>query len=556
MSKKLGRKHFPSGYTPDDFKYQGRPAKDQDDFSDEVGIADMACVDQFGEFGEANKAKYYHMGVMKAKNVWFTYFEWGRIKSGKSWVGGSFCSQDFQFIECSSEAEARKEFQKKCREKNTKKLEQKLIEGKTVWAGRSGKDGYIVQKLATRERGLPDAYLIKDSTGIVKKKKTKKKSSKKKVSKYQKQVVDLAASLAGGTVQYARDASAATGVVPTLDSIQEVREHLLDAAMKRISAVGDDIEKQIKDKNLIDISNHVAALVPRQIPRYGSKEERQKAVILSSSNILSIQQDLDAFESSLKNEDLFEEIEHDAGGVNPSEVFGGDLTWIDPNTTKGRWLLSTFKSMSNNRHGYLSSDNLVIKNIFEVSRPRCDDPFVQSVKKVAKKHSRKRKAFDKARLQPNKRNDQSDIEDFYDIANVFLGIHGTRSVNVQPILGSNLRLPRQLKGVHISGANFGPGLYFATDWKKSYGYTGHTKSYYGNSGSIKGRGFFMFLNDVIMGDSYMTKSTGNWLEPPSGKDSVTAFPENMYDRYLQNDEHIIYDANHQRIKYLIEGDFK
>ena len=556
MSKKLGRKQFPSGYTPDDFKYQGRPAKDQDDFSDEVGIADMACVDQFGEFGEANKAKYYHMGVMKAKNIWFVYFEWGRIKSGKSWIGDSFCSQDYQFIECSSEAEARKEFQKKCHEKNTKKLVQKVIAGKTIWTGRSGKDGYIVQQLATRERGLPDAYLIKDSTGVIKKKKAKKKTKKKVTNKYQKQVVDLAISLAGGTIQYARDASAATGIVPTIDSIKEVREHLLDAAMQRISVVGDDIKKQVKDKDLIDISNHVAALVPRQIPRYGSKEERQQAVILSSANILSIQQDLDTFESSLKNEDLFEEIENDTGGVNPSEVFGGDLTWIDQGTTKGRWLKATFEGMSNDRHSYLSRDKLVIKNIFEVSRPRCDNHFIQSVKTVAGKNSKKQK-FDRARLQPGQRADQGDIEDFYDKANVFLGIHGTRSVNVQAILSSNLRLPRQLKGVHISGANFGPGLYFATDWRKSYGYTGHAKSYYGNNnGSIKDRGFFMFLNDVIMGDSYMTKSTGNWMTPPSGKDSVTAYPENMRDGYLQNDEHIIYDANNQRIKYLIEGDFQ
>ena len=69
---KLGRKQFPSGFSPSDFRYEGRPAKDQDDFGDDVGIADMACVDQFGD---SNTAKYYHMGVVSAKGKFFAYFE-------------------------------------------------------------------------------------------------------------------------------------------------------------------------------------------------------------------------------------------------------------------------------------------------------------------------------------------------------------------------------------------------------------------------------------------------------------------------------------------------
>lgn len=546
MAKKLGRKSFPSGYSPSDFVYQGRPAKTQDDFGDDVGLSDMACVDQFGD---SNKAKYYHTGVVKAKGTWFVYLEWGRVFSGKSWLSGAFQGQDYQFIQCNSEDEARTQFQKKCREKNIKRLEEKKIGGKNIWVGRNGKDGYVVQSLATRERGLPDAYKIKDSTGVSsKKKKTKKKKSKKVSNNFQPQVIDLARDLAGGVVQYARDASAATGVIPTLDSIKEVREHLLDAAMQRISIVGDNFNKQIKDQDLIDISNHVAALVPRKIPRYGSKEQRAQAVILSSENILSIQQDLDAFESSLKNEDLFEEVEHDAGGIDPTNIFGAEITWIDPKTTKGKWLKSTFESMSNNRHHYLRK-KVKIKNIFEVKRPRCDRLFSKAVEKVSKNN---KKIIHKARLQPKRRTDISDISDYAKNANVFLGIHGTRAVNVQPILSSNLRLPRQLKGVAIRGAAFGHGIYFATDWRKSYGYTGHGRAYYGSGGNVKNRGFFMFLNDVIMGDPYMADRTGSWTKPPQGKDSVAAYPDFVYS--LQNDEHIIFNPDHQRIRYIIEGE--
>lgn len=547
MAKKLGRKNFPSGFSASSFKYQGRPAKTQDDFGDDVGLADMACVDQFGD---SNKAKYYHAGVVSAKNKWFVYLEWGRVFSGKSW-SGSFNGQDYQFIECSSEAEARNEFQKKCREKNIKRLEEKNVGGKVIWVGKNGKDGYVVQSLATRERGLPDAYLIKDSAGLSKtKKKAKKKKSKNTSFNFQPQVVDLAKSLAGGTMDYARAAAAATGVIPTLDSIQEVRDTLLEAAMQRIAVVGDSFKKQIKDKDLVDISNHVAALVPRPIPRYGTKEQRAQSVILSSENILQIQQDLDTFESSLRNEDIFEEAEQSSGGIDPSQIFNAEIEWIDPTTTKGKWLKSTFESMSNNRHYYLSGQKLVIKNVFEVSRPRCDNFFIKETKKVANK---KKKIDYRARLQPKKRTDISDISDYAKDANIFLGIHGTRGVNVQPILSSDLRLPKQLKGVTITGAAFGHGIYFATDWRKSYGYTGHGDAYYGSGGTVKGRGFFMFLCDVIMGKAYMANWTGSWSQPPGGCDSIAAFSGHTS---VQNDEHIIFNPNYQRIRYIIEGDLR
>ena len=154
MPVKLGRKHLPSGYSPTDFSYMGRPAHDQGDFGKDVGIADMACVNQFGQH---NNSKHYHGGVVQSKDkAWWVYLEWGRIRPGKSW-SSSFRGQDFQFVQCSSEADARSFFAKQMKSKNTRRLVKKNIGGREIWAGKSGKDGYIVQKLATRERGLPDA---------------------------------------------------------------------------------------------------------------------------------------------------------------------------------------------------------------------------------------------------------------------------------------------------------------------------------------------------------------------------------------------------------------
>ncbi|PRQ02474.1 Poly(ADP-ribose) polymerase catalytic domain protein [Enhygromyxa salina] len=581
MAIKFGRKQIPSGFAPNEFTYQGRPAKDQGDFADDVGIADMASVNQFDD---RNSSKYYHAGVLEARGTWFVYTEWGRISGGRSWSGASPKSgMNFMFTKCASEAEARAAFAKQCRSKNLGRLTKKQVGSKTIWVAKTdkagkAKDAYIVQSLATRERGLPDAYSIKDDTGVVKaakpasktkaaksKSKSKSKSKPKPSKNFQPQVVALAKDLVGGTREYARAASQATGVIPTMSSITEVRDEFLPLAMERIAGISKAnpkrkresqsawerrlLDLQISDDKLVSISKLVAALVPRVIPRGGSARQRAAATILSSDNVLSIQNDLDAFASSLQNEDFSVEDKKTEDEIDPDKVLNAQLTWIDPKSTKGKWLAAVYKAMSNNRHSYMKG-KLVIKNIFEVRRPDRDEKFVKAVACVAKKLGNK-KVKERARLQPVRRSDLADIQAYADKANVFLGIHGTRAVNIHPILGGNLRLPRSLPGAQITGAAFGHGIYFATDWRKSYGYTGHGNSYWASGGNIRGRGFFMFLSDVVMGDPYMARSCGSWASPPKGKDSVAA-----YDKYvssLANDEHIIFDPNYQRIRYVVEA---
>jgi hypothetical protein len=360
MATKLSRKTLPSGIAPADFKYVGRPAKEQGDFEDDVGIVDMACVNQFGE---ANNSKYYHAGVVQASGQWFVYLEWGRISGGKSW-NGSFSGGDYQFVQCSSEGDARAFFKKQCLSKNLKRLEKKKIGSKEIWAGKKGKDGYLVQSLATRERGLPDAYGIKDDTGVAKKKATKKVTKKRaKKIDAQPQVIKLAQDLVGGTADYARAAQQASGIVPTMSAINEVRDELIPEALTLLKKIGPDESKQLKNKKLQDLSKLVATIVPRPIPRGGDPS----AILLSQNNIFSIQQDLDAFEAALKNED-FSEVEIKGSQVDPNQVLGRKITWIDPNSTRGRWIANTYQSMSNNRHGHLRNQVQVL-NIFEVEKP-------------------------------------------------------------------------------------------------------------------------------------------------------------------------------------------
>lgn len=546
MATKLGRKEVPTGCGADDFKYQGRPAKDQDDFGPDVGIADMVCVNQFGD---ANNNKYYHAGVVTANGVWYVYLEWGRVSGGGKTWDPHFCGQDFQFVKCNGEEDARSFFAKQCQSKNIKRLQQKSIGGKTIWVGKAGKDGYVVQRLATRERGLPDACLIKDDSGVEKKADAKAKTPKKKAAAKkidaQPQVVALVKSLVGGTADYARAASKASGVTPTMDAIREVRDELLPQALDLIKKIGNDQDKQLRNRHLQDLSTYVATIVPRPIPRGGDAS----AVILNSSNIFLVQQDLDAFEAALKNED-FEIEEQPANTIDPDKMLGRRVTWLDPKSEKGKWVTETYLAMTNNRHNI--GGRIRVLNVFEVEKPELRRLFLEKAAAIAKARAGHR--HERAGLQPRKRIDVSDISDIYDAANVCIAVHGTRAVNVQPILSSNLRLPKALKGVHITGSAFGHGIYFASDIMKSYGYTGHGQSVWVKGGGIRGRGFFMFLVDLTLGKPYMAKTTmWDTVECPREHDSVYAKAGRTS---VQNDEHVIFDPNQQHIRYIIEGDVR
>lgn len=554
MTTKLAKKTLPSGHGSDDFKYMGRPAKDQGDFGNDVGLADCACVNQFGE---ANNSKYYHGGVVQSTKTqgWFVYLQWGRIKSsGKSWVNGSFREQDYQFVQCSSEAEARAFFAKQMASKNTSRLVQQNIGGVTVWAGKAGKDGYIVQSLATRERGLPDAYGIKDESGLTVPKKVVKKAAPKSnlTRDYHPEEIRLAQSLLGGSATYTRSLAKSSGVTPTMDAIVKVRNDLIPAALSRIAVAGNGIQDQVNDRDLQTISKMVFAMIPRQIPRTGLSPEQ---AILSTQNILSVQQDLDAFEAALKQEDFSLEETTSSATVDPDTALNAKLLWLDPKGELGAWVVNTYRSMTRNRHGDLAGQKLNVRNVFAVERPDRDNQFIEQVKAMANLRRGQRLGDVAPGLQPGKRPDLADIGDYARDANVFIGIHGTRGVNVAPILQTHLRMPKSLSGVHITGAAFGHGIYFATDLKKSWGYTGYSGRWGAGGGNIQGRGAFMFLADVAGGKfHYPTSAWGiNTDKCPGGGDSVYAHPSRI--RSLQNDEHIIFHPHHCRIRYVIEMDF-
>ena len=112
------------------------------------------------------------------------------------------------------------------------------------------------------------------------------------------------------------------------------------------------------------------------------------------------------------------------------------------------------------------------------------------------------------------------------------------------ILSTHLKLPSQLRGVHITGAMFGPGIYFASQSTKSSQYScsrfGGTTNRYPTA--------FMFLADVALGRIKKEEYTKYYLKPPAGYHSVMG----VKGKALLHDEYIIYREAQQRLRYIIE----
>jgi len=557
-------KVLPTGMDVTKFKYSGRPARGRegddgifeyvDDFGSDVGIADMACVNPTGE---VVNNKYYHLGVITDGSTWWVYIEYGTDASpGHSWEGSTFRGKNFQFYECGDEQEARAAFQKQARSKNTKRL----VNNNGIWASKKGKDGYLIRDLAVRTRGIPDARLIKSDAGIEKKADAAPitQSEEDKVpDNFQPQIVDLAKDLIGGIREYSRAQTeeAGGGVVPTMASIVNIETNIIPRVTTRIEELvrqhgaGLTPDLQIADPTLVDLSKLVAGVVPRPV-RGRTKREKQLSFILSTENLRQLQDDLDVHKAALESADF--KVERKSDRLDPEKALGIRLTWVDPKSNLGKWVVKAYGGMTNNRHSYIRGKLKVI-NVFAIERPGKDADFVDYVRGVAAK-KRGYNRNDLADLQPKSRPDLGDLDGLEKAAQVIIGIHGTRSVNVAGILRGNFKLPAQLRtmGVHISGQAFGDGIYWACDFRKSWGYTGASGSYYGGGGMVSGRRHFMFLSDVAIGKPYLCKSTGNWQTPPNGLDSI--FANCKVVGTLQNDEHIIFTPRAQRMRYLIEMD--
>lgn len=191
---------------------------------------------------------------------------------------------------------------------------------------------------------------------------------------------------------------------------------------------------------------------------------------------------------------------------------------------------------------------MTIKNMWQIDRHADEGKLPAMQDEVLKG---KPKVSEKPLHQPKSRLDTSKAEvKKFQNSNTVLLFHGTRSVNVRGIMKEALRLPKQLVGVVITGAMFGPGLYFADDWKKSAGYTSLNNSYWSRgSGAVAGRGAFMFAADVILGQPFVAPQAHGYTAPPDKHHSVYGKAGHSG---VQNNEFIVFDSRQHRLRYLIE----
>jgi predicted DNA-binding WGR domain protein len=548
MAKKLEKSKFPEGHGPNDFKCFGPAAMNDGEFEG-CKIADMGSFSQ----DEKDSNKMYHAAVVQSKinGKWYIYFEWGRVGA---------TSPQFQMAECRDEAEAQREFAAQCHEKNDKRGVWTTIAGVRTLTAKPGKDVYLVRQLATRSTGLPDAKTIKNTEGV--KAKTvpnppddasngDKKAKKVSVKKQQQRVADphttkLLKDLIGGTISYTRG-SMADDSIPTQLSIDTARIFLTEA-QKRLLIVGDNLDDQIADKELRTLSGELYKRIPKKKP----VNAPDRTWILSKDNIVMWQSDLDAFESALSSH-LSQEINENV--VDPFHGLPLHMEWVDPSTDLGKFLYFWWPKATANRHYHLKE--MKIKNMWKVDR-HGDADKIRSAQKEILKEIGKSNLKERPLFQPSERFDvvDNDEREVFARTNTCLLFHGTRSINVKGILEKSLMMPKQLVGVSLNGAMFGPGIYWADDWKKSAGYTSLSNSLYASSsGGVAGRHAFMFAADVVVGQPFVAPRSHGYTAAPSGHHCVFGkgrYHDGKSSSGVENNEWIIYKNTQNRLRYLVE----
>lgn len=434
-----------------------------------------------------NSNKFYFGCVCQSNinNMWYSYFEWGRTG----------LKADYQFYEFSSKEEALKCYKKQIESKNIKRgvLTKHPILG-DILKPKPGKDLYLIRKMASVSCNIPSV------TQVI----TKKPTSKS--SQFDPQTEALLRDLQTGTITYAKN-NFSSGMIPDIESIKQARKILGIAA---------------KTKNNTELGE-LTKILYSKIPKSTYVGEK---VELSSNNIKLWYDDLDAFESA------FNSLE--SGIENYSIKYL--LKYVDKSNQLWYNIERLVKSSTRNRHSYLTQE-IKIENIWEVTN--IPKEFLEEQEKVAKE-------FKGTRFPLIFQPERTDLEQR---SNTQLLFHGSRSVNIGKILDTGYKLPKELSGVQINGWANGPGIYHGSDWRKSAGYCSVPNSYWAKgSGNINNRKAFMFINDVILGNSYVISYPKSYDDPPNGFHSVVADTKGSF----ANEEFMSYDKKFVWPRFLFE----
>lgn len=266
-----------------------------------------------------------------------------------------------------------------------------------------------------------------------------------------------------------------------------------------------DIINYKKDRitinDVLSLSKEYYANIPKV---FGRRVTPEKVAIMTPEKISEEMDILKFYEDSLRMGSVI----YDVDNIDKQyQSLNSDIGILDPNCDKYKEIVDYVINSQSNYH----SVYLIVKRIFTVKQHKAPD-------------------FDDS------------------MGNVKELFHGTRSANMPGILSSHLKLPRQLRGVHITGAMFGPGIYFASQSTKSSQYScsrfGGTVNRYPTA--------FMFLADVALGRIKKKEYAKYYLQPPAGYHSVMG----VKGKSLLHDEYIIYNEAQQRLRYIIEFEAK
>jgi len=524
MGVKLDKKSFPNGHSQSDFKCFGPPATKDGEFEN-VKICDLGCFTQTESGGQSDSNKYYHGAVIQSTKTskWYAYFEWGR--TGRA-------NPDFQFVECHSESDAQDEFAAQLHSKNDKRGMWATVAGIKTLKAKPGKDCYLVRPQAVRSTGLPDARTIQSNDGAKVTAAPSVTTSPTKPST-DRQTLDLLRDLNLATVAYTKGAMADASI-PTQTSIEDART-ILGEAVKVIGKIGDNLTKQVANKDLLSFSNLLYSRIPKIKPVGGSASDW----ILSQDNIQRWNSDLDAFEQALYTTCA------GTSQSDPLDGFGLEMSWLDPKSEEGKLIISWIvKSDEGNTY----KKKIKVSNIWKTKRPTHLSRYTLEAEKVAKEVNGKSKHLPKG--QPD---NLTSLEKLAGIGKLY---HSTRSCNVSGILRTGLRLPKELKGITLTGSLLGSGNYFGSMSKASQ-YSSSRSAYWSSgSGSVSGRQAFMFLASVIVGQAHLAPKTHPYIAPPTGFHSVygKAGHTNCGGTWgtLKNDEFVTYEPQMHHLDYLFE----
>lgn len=363
------------------------------------------------------------------------------------------------------------------------------------------KKGYIEVELAQSTTGSQKAQELIDASQI---KVVKKSSSRKKksdldpqVQEFVKQIFDEAGkklnTLVKGDVN--SDGASPLGKL-SVNQIEKGRNILQEIA---------DIINFKKDRITIDDVIFLSREYYANIPKVFGRRVTPSMVAITTPDKISEEMDiLKFYEDALRMGNII----YDTENLDKQYLsLNSDIAVLDPSSDKYRQIVDYVVNSQSDYH----SVNLLVKRIFTVNQHKAPE-------------------FDDS------------------MGNVRELFHGTRSANMPGILSTHLKLPNQLRGVHITGAMFGPGLYFASQSTKSSQYScsrfGGTVNKYSTA--------FMFLADVALGRIKKEEYSKYYLKPPAGYHSVMG----VKGKSLLHDEYIIYNETQQRLRYIIEFEAK